>query len=59
MALLLTIFCHSPPAALASTYGIVFGVGATVTVVQCRTLLSPGLQVIVLSLEKGTSVSLR
>ena len=39
-----------PPIAFASAGGIVLGVGAPVGVIQCRTLLSPSLQVSVLSL---------
>ena len=42
-----------PPVALASACGIVLGVGAQDRVIQCLTLLSPGLQVSVLSLEEG------
>ena len=41
------------PVAFASTCGIVLGVGAPVRVFQCRTLLSPRLQVSFLSLEEG------
>ena len=48
-----------PPAAShlpARTGGIVLGVGAPARIIQCQTLMSPRLQVSVLSLEEGLMV---